>query len=199
MPRRYLDRRAEAEIEAMLARGEGKRPNEGDQAATKGAGQRSSRRAPGEWQGLVEQRIQDGMERGLFDNLRGMGKPLNLDDDRFVPDEYKMAFRVLRSNGLAPLWVELNKEIREDIARMERFRAHVHARWANTHDIERAHLRHEYARRINDINDKIINYNIIAPSSHVHFGLLLKDEELAKFDQPPQPDDDSATAPLDNG
>jgi DnaJ homolog subfamily C member 28 len=187
MPRRYLDRRAEAEIEAMLARGElaqtkkDGQPADEQQAAPKS---RSSRRAPGDWQGLVEQRIQDGMERGLFDNLRGMGQPLNLDEDQFVPDDMKMAFRMLRSTGLAPLWVELNKEIREDIARLERFRAHVHSR-EQLNPIEREHLREQYLARVQEINGKIMNYNIAAPSSQVHFGLLIVAEELAKFDQPP--------------
>src|ERR1044071_6519898 len=106
MPRRYLDRRAEAEIEAMLARGDlantkkDGQPAEPQPSASKN---RSGRRAAGDWQGIVEQRILEGMDQCLFDNLRGMGKPLNLDEDQFVPEEMKMAFRILRSNGLAPL------------------------------------------------------------------------------------------------
>jgi hypothetical protein len=185
MPRRYIDRRAEAEIEAMLARGEQEQAlkngqGAGEQSATEKA--RSGRRAPGDWQGLVEQRIQDGMERGLFDNLRGMGQPLNLDEDQFVPDEMKMAFRLLRSNGLAPLWVELNQEIRADIARLERFREYAHSRMLS-HPIEYEHLRRECLDRVTEINSKILSYNIIAPSSHVHLGLLLVEEELAKFDR----------------
>ncbi len=193
MPRRYLDRRAEAEIEAMLeaeqqaaAESEADRPAEQPQriGAAKRAG---GRRAAGDWQGLVEQRIQEGMEQGLFDNLRGAGQPLNLDEDRFVPDDMKMAFRMLRSSGLAPLWVDMNKEIREDIARMHRFRAHVHGQWTRISAIEREHRRSEYVQRVKEINSKILSYNIIAPSSSVHIGLLLLDEELGKFDRPDQP------------
>ncbi len=194
MPRRYLDRRAEAEIEAMLAaeqqaatEGAAERPADQRQSAgaTKRAG--SGRRAAGDWQGLVEQRIQEGMEQGLFDNLRGAGQPLNLDEDRFVPDDMRMAFRMLRSSGLAPLWVDMNKEIREDIARMHRFRAHVHSQWTRISSIEREHRRDEYVQRVKEINSKILSYNIIAPSSSVHIGLLLLDEELGKFDRPDQP------------
>ncbi len=185
MPRRYLDRRAEAEIEAMLARGElaqAKKSDEAEAEQKNTAKARPGRRGPGDWQSIVEQRIQDGMERGLFDNLKGTGKPLNLDEDRFVPEELKMAFRLLRSTGLAPLWVEMNKEIREDMARLERFRdySYTHTR---TNPIERDHLRKEYLGRVLEINSKILSYNIIAPSSHVHMGLLIVEEELAKFDQ----------------
>lgn len=193
MARRYLDRRAEVEIEAMLAREEEARSKENQPAPDEGVDDKRHaapkkgggvRRGPGDWQGLVEQRILDGMERGMFDNLRGAGAPLNLDEDRFVPDEYKLAFRMLRSSGLAPLWVDLNKEIREDIARMHRFRAHVHAHWEQISVIEREHRRGEYAKRVKEINSKILSYNIIAPSSQVHLGLLLLDEELARFDDP---------------
>ncbi len=194
MARRYLDRRAEAEIEAMLAREELERAKQAEaaprdqgkdkrQVAPKKGG--VARRGPGNWQGLVEQRILDGMERGMFDNLRGAGQPLNLDEDRFVPDEYKLAFRLLRSTGLAPLWVDLNKEIREDISRMHRFREHIHAQWDHISPIELAHRRDEYEKRVKEINSKILSYNIIAPSSQVHIGLLLLDEELARFDRPP--------------
>lgn len=186
MRKRYLDRRAEQEIEAMLQRGElaaaEHDPEEQQPAKAGGAGQR--RAGAGEWQGLVEQRILDAMERGLFDNLQGSGQPLDLDADRFVPDELKMAFRLLRSTGLAPLWVELNKEIREDIARLHRFRAHVQARRPDSNPIELHSLRKDYLSRIHMINDKIMSYNILAPSSQVHFGLLIIDEELARFDHP---------------
>lgn len=190
MPRRYLDRRAEAEIEAMLAREAAAQMKHRDDSSdeqrsgvAKQAG--AGRRAPGDWQGLVEQRIQDGMERGLFDNLAGAGKPLDLDADRFVPDELKMAFRLLRSTGLAPLWVDMNKEIRQDIERMHRFRAHVHSRWASIPAVELDVRRKEYIARINEINAKIINYNIVAPSSYVHMGQLIPADELAAFDAGP--------------
>lgn len=188
MPRRYIDRRAEAEIEAMLkreelARSKGEQQPD-EQRGKPGPNARAQRRGPGDWQGLVEQRIQDGMERGLFDNLRGMGQPLNLDEDQFVPDDLKMAFRMLRSTGLAPLWVDLNKEIRADLARLERFREHIHSRWDQISAIELSHRRAEYSGRIKEINDKILNYNIIAPSSQVHFSPLRPEEELARFDDP---------------
>ncbi len=134
------------------------------------------------WQGLVEQRIQDGMARGLFDNLHGMGRPLNLYDDAFVPDDMRMAFRVLRSNNLAPLWIEVNREIHEDIARLQRMRMTAQQRWPRLTWHQRERLREEYGDRVKEINGKIINYNIMAPSSSVNMGLLLKDDELAAFD-----------------
>ena len=144
---------------------------------------RPFQRKPGAWRDLAEQRIQEGIEQGLFDNLPGAGKPLNLDDDAFVPPDLRMAFRLLRSNGLAPLWIELNKEIRDDITRLARFRAHVRERTDPGNAIQRDHLRKEYIGRIHEINAKIVNYNILAPSSHVHLAALILEDELTKFDE----------------
>jgi hypothetical protein len=179
MSRRYLDRHAETRLEALL------RKEQQEQAAEEAEQQQQiQQRGMSAWNGLVEQRILDGMSKGMFDNLRGAGRPLNLDDDAFVPPELKMAFRMLRSTGLAPLWVEMNKEIREDMARMQRFREHVHSRWERISAVEHHHVRQQYLDRINDINSKIVNYNILAPSSQVHMALLIVDEELARFDNP---------------
>ncbi len=183
MPRREIDRRAELELEALLAAEQTQREaSAGDQQRARQRAQPQGGAGGGAWAGLVEQRILDGMERGLFDNLRGMGQPLNLDEDQFVPDEMKMAFRLLRSTGLTPLWVQVNKEIREDIDRAYRFRMLVRSRRATMSPVEWAHRRKEYAARIRDINDKIVNHNILAPSSQVHLPLLRPEEELARFD-----------------
>jgi DnaJ homolog subfamily C member 28 len=186
MSRRYIDRRAEAEIEAMLAREKLARKDDeaaaSEQSSRQSAKTSGGARSAGTWQGIVEQRIQDGMERGLFDNLKGTGQPLNLDEDRFVPEELKMAFRMLRSTGLTPLWIEIRKEIQADIERLHRFREHVHSRRQIISAIELNHLRRQYETRLADINGKIMNFNILAPSSQVHMALLLIDEELARFD-----------------
>ncbi len=187
MPRRYLSRRAELELEARLARDERERAQEAAEARSSTTSDEDApqpQHGMSAWSRLIEQRIQDAMAQGLFDNLRGMGQPLNLDDDAFVPQELKMAFRMLRSNGLAPLWIEMNKEIRADIERLQRFLAHVHSRWDCINAVQREHLRHEYQARIKDINSKILSYNIMAPSAQVHLGLLIVEDELAKFDNP---------------
>ena len=139
--------------------------------------------SPKAWRGLVEQRIQEGIENGAFDNLAGAGKPQNLDEDAMVPEDMRMAFRLLRSNGLAPLWVQINREIRDDIERLERFRTYVAGRWHTSNEIQREHHRRDYAARVRDINDRILNYNITAPSLLVHFPMLIPAEEQAKFDQ----------------
>lgn len=178
----FLKRRADARLRSADDEGDLEGTGETGANDAESTQRRAAPKTPGGWRGLVEQRIQEGLERGMFDNLRGAGKPLNLDEDALVPEDMRMAFRLLRSNGLAPLWVELNKEIRDDVARLERFRAFVHARWEQTNAIQRDHHRREYIGRVHEINGKILNYNILAPSSSVHFATLILDDELTKFD-----------------
>jgi hypothetical protein len=60
---------------------------------------------------LAEQKILAAMERGEFDNLPGLGKPLELDDDSNVPPELRVAYRILKNAGFVPPEVEVRREI----------------------------------------------------------------------------------------
>ena len=61
----------------------------------------------------IEQIIREGMARGEFDNLKGKGKPLNLDDYFNTPEDVRMGFSILKSNDFVPEEVERLKEIAE--------------------------------------------------------------------------------------
>ena len=60
---------------------------------------------------LIETRIRKAQEEGAFDDLPGKGKPLCLDDDSFVPEDLRLAFKVLKNAGCIPIEMELRKEI----------------------------------------------------------------------------------------
>jgi hypothetical protein len=60
---------------------------------------------------LAEGRIKAAMERGEFDNLRGKGRPLILEDDSRIPPELRMAYKILKNSGHAPPEIEEHKEI----------------------------------------------------------------------------------------
>jgi hypothetical protein len=60
---------------------------------------------------LAEERIRDAIQRGEFDNLPGRGKPLNLEDDRHIPDDLRLAYKVLKNADCLPPELELKKEI----------------------------------------------------------------------------------------
>ncbi len=51
------------------------------------------------------------MERGEFDNLAGRGKPLVMEDLSAVPEELRMAYKVMKNAGCVPPEVELSNEV----------------------------------------------------------------------------------------
>ena len=62
---------------------------------------------------LVEQRIAAAVADGEFDNLEGEGGVIDLDEDPLVPEDMRLAYRVLKNAGYAPAEVSLRKEIAE--------------------------------------------------------------------------------------
>jgi hypothetical protein len=61
---------------------------------------------------LVEQRIAAAAARGEFDDLPGAGAPLSL-DDALVPQEVRVANRILKNAGFVPPAVEQLRALRD--------------------------------------------------------------------------------------
>ncbi|MFM0571181.1 DUF1992 domain-containing protein [Paraburkholderia caledonica] len=63
---------------------------------------------------LVEQRIAAAAAaRGEFDDLPGAGAPLSLDDDALVPEEVRVANRILKNAGFVPPAMEQLRALRD--------------------------------------------------------------------------------------
>jgi len=60
---------------------------------------------------VVERRIQKAKQNGEFENLPGSGKPLVLTEDRFVPEELRLAYKILKNADCLPPEIELKKQI----------------------------------------------------------------------------------------
>ena len=65
---------------------------------------------------LIEQRIREATERGDFEGLPGTGQPMQLDDDLLVPEEVRVAHRILRNAGYVPLEALQVSEINQLVA-----------------------------------------------------------------------------------
>ncbi|HSG26063.1 MAG TPA: DUF1992 domain-containing protein [Anaerolineales bacterium] len=63
----------------------------------------------------IERIIQNAMDRGAFDNLRGKGKPLNMRENPLVAKEWRMAYSMLEQEGFALPWMEDRKEIEKQL------------------------------------------------------------------------------------
>ncbi|MGW9128626.1 DnaJ family domain-containing protein [Paenibacillus chitinolyticus] len=60
---------------------------------------------------LVEQRIQEAIRNGDFDNLPGKGKPLVLEDWSAVPEELRLSYKIIKNSGFLPEEMQLRKDM----------------------------------------------------------------------------------------
>jgi hypothetical protein len=61
---------------------------------------------------LADRRIREAQQRGEFDDLPGAGRPLDLADDALVPEDLRVAYRILKNAGFVPPELEAQCEIR---------------------------------------------------------------------------------------
>ena len=64
------------------------------------------------FQKIVEERIKMAQKKGEFDNLPGFGKPLVFDADGCVPEDLRLAYKILKNADCLPPEIELKNEIR---------------------------------------------------------------------------------------
>ena len=62
---------------------------------------------------IIEQRIREAQENGEFDNLPGQGEPLDFEDEGHVPEDLRLAYKILKNADCLPPELELKKEIRQ--------------------------------------------------------------------------------------
>lgn len=62
---------------------------------------------------IVEERILAAQRKGEFDNLPGSGKPLVYEDDRHVPEDLRLAHKMLKNADCLPPEIALKKEIKQ--------------------------------------------------------------------------------------
>jgi hypothetical protein len=60
---------------------------------------------------IVEERIRAAQKRGDFDDLPKVGEPLEFEDDRFVSEELRLSYKILKNADCLPPEIEIKKEI----------------------------------------------------------------------------------------
>ena len=60
---------------------------------------------------IAEERIKEAQDKGEFEDLEGMGRPLPPEDLSHIPEDMRMAFRVLRNAGYLPPEVQERKDL----------------------------------------------------------------------------------------
>lgn len=60
---------------------------------------------------IVEERIRRAIEQGEFEDLEGRGEPLALEDGSSIPEDLRLAYKILKNAECLPPEVELRKDI----------------------------------------------------------------------------------------
>ena len=60
---------------------------------------------------IVEERIRRAIEKGDFADLPGSGEPLALEDDSHIPEDLRLAYKILKNAECLPPEIELRKDI----------------------------------------------------------------------------------------
>lgn len=131
----------------------------------------------------AERKIAEAIKNGEFDNLRGMGEPLSLDD--LARDE-NLAHRLLVDNGFSLPWIEIKLQIDEDLEEASRRLSQrlewlqgqgeiseSSARWAAAID--------KFRRMIHELNQSIDEYNLRVPRAQFQRRLFDADAEIERL------------------
>jgi hypothetical protein len=60
---------------------------------------------------IAERRIAEAIKNGEFDDLEGKGKPLVLDDETWIPEDLRIAYKFLKNAGCIPPELEERNEV----------------------------------------------------------------------------------------
>lgn len=133
------------------------------------------------WESLIDRQIREAMEEGKFDDLPHHGAPLPNDENPHA-GEWALAFHMLKNAGVAPPWVEANKELNALLAKRDAFVDRA-ASGPLTSDDRRRRDRSAIEELVLQINVAVARMNAAAPSSAVHRAPLVLADELARYDE----------------
>ena len=68
---------------------------------------------------IAERKISEWIENGGLIDIPGSGRPQELDDEPFVPDEMRLSFKILKNAGVVPDWAELGNAIDAEVEAIE--------------------------------------------------------------------------------
>jgi len=134
-----------------------------------------------DWETLIDRQIREAIEEGAFDNLPHEGEPLPNDDNPYA-GELGLAFHVLMNAGVAPPWIEADKEVRELLGRRDAIMGRAAARPAPS-AIARRRDRAALEDLVVRINAAIARVNAQAPTDRQHRRPLAVADEVARYDE----------------
>jgi hypothetical protein len=142
------------------------------------------------WGSFIDKKIQEAMDDGEFDDLKGMGKPLRLDENMFEEEGKWAAHHLLKEHGFTLPWIAKKKEIETALARAatpleKTYTLYLDRIGFRPNDQTAIHMwnraQDEYRGRIAGINQQINDYNLMVPSDSFRMLNVYPDIEIRKL------------------
>ena len=114
--------------------------------------------------------IREAREQGAFDHLPGTGEPLRWEDESMVPEDQRMAHRLLKNNHFTLDWIALGQELD---AAYEAARNRLNAVRAGTNGGQTDYFEWQAAVKtfrgtVHALNIRVIGYNLRTPHEQFH-------------------------------
>jgi len=134
------------------------------------------------WQSEIDREIERALQDA--DQLPGVGKPLDLRKDENIPDDMRMAFKVLAENDLAPAWImsakALEKSERSIRNMLKRGAAdYKSGKFANA-DITWNSVQRKARKRAEKYNREVLTHNLKLPEGIQHKAMMNIEREIHK-------------------
>jgi DnaJ family protein C protein 28 len=144
-----------------------------------------------EFRDLVEDLILDGQERGVFDNLQGKGKPLDLKSNR-DEGESALANELMKEHKIVPEWLMRRNTV---YVAIEELRQRIGRHWARHEQAYRvaqdkgrrmalalnwSAMCREFQAELVEINKLIDDFNLRRPIEGMEIFKLRLDDELER-------------------
>ena len=100
------------------------------------------------FQKSVDEKIEEAIAKGEFDNLPGKGKPLDLDAYFATPEHLRMAYSILKSADIIPEEIELLREIEALKRSLD----------SSTTPMEKKALRQQLSEKLTNLNMRMEHY-----------------------------------------
>ena len=150
---------------------------------TPGPAQRRPPRDPSERESLINRQLADAVNSSDWGNLKGKGRPLNLEPPPGVPPDMVMAHKIMEDAHVQPSWLEDRNAL---LAKIEDRRGRWRRGFRRLDDIgpaaarQRAAWAEQARREMADLNRQIRNLNLALPLWRLEIMPLEPDAELAR-------------------
>lgn len=153
------------------------------------------RRMRFEWQDLMDDLIEDGRRRGLFDDLPGQGRPLDLQENIYEGSN-TLANQLMKNNDIRPPWLVLRLEVTGKIDKLRnaidqtwnRYRTAFAQNRAESHrpalTLGWDEVCQRWQAEIDKLNREIETYNLKRPPGQPEIFKLRLQDELERVGAP---------------